>query len=98
MGRVRKKYPREFKLDAVKLLNSGEHSIADVGRRLGVSSGELIDWRKQVEAKQGDAFPGQGKRHGQANELSRLKRELAEAKEENVVLKKAMVYVARESK
>jgi len=98
MGRVRKKYPREFKLEAVKQLQSGEHSVSELGRRLSVSPQELIRWRKQVEAKQDDAFPGSGKQTGEAGELARLRRELARVTEERDILKKAAVYFARESK
>lgn len=98
MGRVKKKYPREFKLDAVKVLNSGEFTLAELSRRLGVRSVDLINWRKQVAQKQDDAFPGEGKTRGETGEVARLKRELAEAREECVILKKAMVFVARESK
>jgi transposase len=98
MGRVRKKYPREFKLEAVRQLQSGEHSLAELSRRLSVSSQELCAWRKQVEEKKDDAFPGKGKQSGEAGELARLRRELARVTEERDILKKAMVYFAKESK
>ena len=98
MGRVRKKYPREFKLEAVKQLQSGEHSVTELGRRLSVSPQELIRWRKQVEAKQDDAFPGHGRQRGEAGEIAHLRRELARVTEERDILKKAAVYFAKESK
>ena len=98
MGRVRKKYPREFKLEAVKQLQSGEHSVTELGRRLSVSPQELIRWRKQVETKQDDAFPGHGRQRGEAGEIARLRRELARVTEERDILKKAAVYFAKESK
>jgi len=98
MGRVRKKYPREFKLEAVRQLQSGEHSLSELSRRLSVSASELCDWRRQVEEKKDDAFPGHGKQRGEAGELTRLRRELERVKEERDILKKAMAYFARESK
>ncbi len=58
MGRVRKKHPREFKIEAVRKLQSGEVSLAELSRRLSVSASELCEWRKQLEEKKGDAFPG----------------------------------------
>jgi transposase len=72
--------------------------LAELSRRLSVTSQELCAWRKQVEEKQDDAFPGKGKQSGEAGELARLRRELARVTEERDILKKAMVYFAKESK
>lgn len=98
MGRKRSKYPREFKLEAVRQLESGEVSGAELARRLGVAHSNLVEWRKEVQAKQQEAFPGKGRQTGQAGELARLKRELEQVKEERDILKKAAAYFARESK
>ena len=98
MGRVRKKHPREFKLEAVRLLQSGEHSLSELSRRLSVSPQELSRWRREIESKKDDAFPGSGKQRGSAAEIARLQRELERVKEERDILKKAMAYFARESK
>jgi transposase len=98
MGRKRTKYPREFKVEAVKQLESGEHTQSELARRLGVPLRQLIRWRSELARKQDDAFPGQGKQGGAAAELARLKRELEQVKEERDILKKAMVFFAKESK
>jgi transposase len=98
MGRVRKKHPREFKIEAVRKLQSGEVSLSELSRRINVSSRDLCEWRKEVEDKGADVFPGHGKRAGQAAEIARLQRELERVKEERDILKKAMAYFARESK
>jgi len=98
MGRVRKKYPREFKLEAVRKLQSGEVSVSELARRLGISAPDLCTWRREVESKKEDVFPGHGKRAGQAAEIARLQRELERVKEERDILKKAMAFFAKESK
>jgi transposase len=98
MGRVRKKYPREFKLEAVRQLESGELSGAELARRLGVTQADLSTWRRQIGEKKEDVFPGRGRRSGQAAEIARLKRELEQVKEERDILKKAMAFFARESR
>jgi len=98
MGRVRNKHPREFKLEAVRQLQSGEHSVTELSRRLSVSASELLKWRKEVETKKDDAFPGSGKQVGEAGEIARLRRELARVTEERDILKKATVYFAKECK
>lgn len=98
MGRVRKKYPREFKMEAVKQFESGQYTQSELARRLGVTPSLLVDWRKKLARKQQDAFPGHGNQRGAAAELTRLKRELEQVKEERDILKKAMAFFARESR
>lgn len=98
MGRKRNKYPREFKIEAVKKLESGEFTQTELARRLGVTPTHLIDWKKELERKKDDAFPGHGNRRGLGADLDRLKRELEQVKEERDILKKAMAFFARESK
>jgi transposase len=85
-------------LEAVKQMESGEYTQSDLARRLGVSPTLLCDWRKEMARKQSDAFPGHGKQRGDAAEISRLKRELEQVKEEREILKKAMAFFARESR
>jgi len=97
MGRVRRKHPREFKIEAVRKLQSGEVTPSELSRRINVSPRELCEWRKEVEEKGKDVFPGRGKQGGQAAEIARLQRELERVKEERDILKKAMAYFARES-
>jgi transposase-like protein len=98
MGRVRKKYPREFKLEAVRLMQKGESNTSELARRLNVSEADLRAWRKQYEEKKEESFPGQGRSSGSAAEIARLRRELEQVKEERDILKKAMAFFARESR
>jgi transposase len=98
MGRVRKKHSREFKLEALRTLRSGQYTASELARRLGVTESHLRDWNREYEKYRDESFPGQGKRSGQAAELARLKRELEQVKEERDILKKAMAFFARESR
>jgi transposase len=98
MGRKRNKYPREFKIEAVRKLESGEFTQAELARRLRVTATHLIDWKKELAQKKEDAFPGHGNRRGLGAELDRLKRELEQVREERDILKKAMAFFAKESK
>jgi transposase-like protein len=94
----RPSYTKEFKLEAVRLLERGEKSAADLARELGVRRNQLYKWQEQIHAKgKDDAFPGHGRRAGNEAELARLKREVARLEEENALLKKAAVYFAKES-
>ena len=98
MGKKRKHFPREFKLEAVRQLQTGECTQAELARRLGVRDSDLAVWRREIEKQGSDAFPGNGKRSGAEAELAKLRRELEQVKEERDILKKAMAFFARESR
>lgn len=94
----RQSFSREFKLEAVRLLERGEKSAADLARELGIRRNQLYKWREQVHAKDPEtAFPGQGRRKEPERELAALRRENERLREENDILKKAARYFARDS-
>ncbi len=94
----RQSYTREFKLEAVRLLQLGEKPAADLARELGLPRNQLYKWQDEVNTKDVDAaFPGHGRRPAADAELATLKRENARLREENEILKKAARYFARES-
>ena len=98
MGRVRSRHTREFKIEAVRQMESGKYPLTELSRRLSVSKQVLCAWRKEYAEKKDDAFPGHGKQRGEAGEVERLRRENQELKEEREILKKAAAYFARELK
>lgn len=89
----RQKYTVEFKQEAVRQVDGGKAS-AQVARELGVSEQTLANWRKAARA--GKLLAGTPVT-AQEMELTRLRAELAKAKMENEILKKAAAYFARES-
>jgi transposase len=91
----RRRYTREFKLEAVRLVESGIPK-ARVARDLGISNTVLKLWCQQLEQDKGDAFPGQGKMKPAEAELARLKRELTKVTAERDILKKALGYFAKD--
>ena len=97
----RRVFSREFKLEAVRLLEEGKKPGADIARELGIRRNQLYKWKEQTD-KHGEAvFPGHGKRANKSSnseEIVRLKKELAKVKEENEILKKAAAFFARELK
>lgn len=94
----RKTFTKEFKLEAVRLLQKGDKPAATVARELGVRRNQLYKWQEQLSDKGEAAFPGKGRRTADKDgEIARLKKELERVKEERDLLKKAAQYFARES-
>ena len=77
------RYPEEFRIEAAKQILEHGHSVADVSRRLGVSSHSLYKWvrQQQVPAAQ------RSQQLSQSEELRRLKTELKRVTEERDILK-----------
>ncbi len=97
MGK-RVRFSKEFKLEAVRLLDLGQKSAAQLALELGVRRNQLYKWKEQLSGKGKDAaFRGPGRKiAAQESEVVRLKRELAKVTEERDILKKAVAYFARE--
>lgn len=95
----RNSYSKEFKLEAVRLLEQGDKSPTELSLELGVKRTLLYRWQSQLK-KQGDtAFRGAGRRPDtEMDEVARLRKRLAEVTEERDVLKKAAAYFARDLK
>lgn len=94
----RQTFSREFKLEAVRLLDQGEKPATQIAREIGIPRNRLYKWRDQLQAKGATAaFPGHGRRNGSEGQLAALKRENERLREENEILKKAAQYFARES-
>ncbi len=93
------RYSKEFKLEAIRMLNEKEKPIAEIARELGVKRTLLYRWRDELESKKEEAFSGQtGPKTEKRSELDRLRQENKELKEDLVILKKAAAYFARDLK
>ena len=92
----RKDFTKEFKLEAVRLLENSGLRPAAVARELGIRR-PPPKWHHELRNKAERAFPGRGPHPEMADELSRLRRENAQLKEERDILKKAMAFFAKES-
>jgi len=90
MAQKRRKYTREFKLEAVRLWQTTEKSAHEVEDDLGIARGLLYRWKSQLTAKGEDAFNGQGRMSAPDEEIRRLQRELEIVKQERDILKKAV--------
>ena len=97
-GNAIRRYDREFKLGAVKLVVEEGKSYADVASALGASGASIRQWVQAFKKDQGDAFPGSGKLTPQDEEIRRLKEELRVARMERDILKKTIAYFAERPK
>jgi transposase len=83
-------YDKEFKINAVKLHKESGRSLSQVSEELGVPSATLAGWVQPYEKNKDDAFPGKGYIKPSDVEMAQLRKELAIAREERDILKKAL--------
>lgn len=88
------RYTEEFKIAAVKQVTEEGHSIAEVAKRLGITTKSLYSWRDRYGE---NAQEYQAKQSSDA-EIRRLKAELKRVTQERDILKEAAVFFAGESK
>ncbi len=98
MGRTKryKRYSPEFKREALKRASEDGVTDALVCEELGISARQLRRWRDEFRLLGDEAFPGQGRSRDE--ELTKLKRKLAQVEQERDFLKDAAVFFAKESK
>lgn len=84
----RRKFSREFKLEAVKLVRDRGVTSAQASRDLGVHANVLRKWVRELEMDPARAFPGHGQMKPEQLEIDRLRREVAKLKAERDILKR----------
>ena len=90
---AKRKFTREFKVSAVKLVNEQGYSIPEAARSLGVDPASVRSWVSKFSAEAGLAPSGEGV---MAAELRRLRQENARLRMEREILKKAAAFFAKE--
>jgi transposase len=95
---TRRKYDREFKIEAVKLVTERGTSIAEAARNLGIHENLLRTWKKKYLEDTADSFPGKGHLKPQDEQLRCLRKKLADVEEERDILKKALAIFSKEPK
>lgn len=86
----RKVYDSEFKKGAVQLFLNSDRSAKEISEELGIREGLLYKWKKQMSEDPQHTFPGKGHQKPEEEELRKLKKELADMREERDILKKAV--------
>ena len=95
---TRKKYSREFKLDAISLVLEQGYTQVEAARSLEINANMLRRWIKEHIGDDGQAFRGNGKLTTEQAEIRRLREENRRLKMEKDILKKATVFFAKETR
>ncbi len=93
----RRKFSREFKLEAVNLVRERGVTVAQAARDLDVHENVLRKWVREFGADPKHAFPGLGQMKPEQLEIDRLRKEVVKLKAERDILKKAAAYFAKEA-
>ena len=93
MSKNRKKYDEDFKKRAVRMSYSSERPVTAVVESLGVTTNMIYRWRKKYTPDGDKTQLAQ-----QQDELSQLRRRIADLEEENYILKKASAFFAKNQK
>lgn len=100
MGNKRRKYDKEFKLEAIQAYKKGGRSLAEVERDLGIASGLLGRWVTNLnkQPRKEEAFPGNGKLPESEARIRQLERENARLREDKEILKKVLSMYSQEER
>jgi transposase len=93
--RVRRSFTEEFKAGAVRLVLDEGKSISQVGRDLDVAQSVVGNWVKQARADRSQGKTGLTTE--ERAELTRLRREVKDLRQQRDILKKAAAFFAKES-
>jgi transposase len=94
---ARRRYTEEFKIEAVRLVRESAHPVAQVARDLGIPENVLYRWRAQHRQAETHGTTRASQR-AEAEELTRVQRELARVTQERDFLKRAAAFFAKESR
>ena len=94
----RKKYPKEFKLDAISLVLEQGYTRTDAAKSLGINPNMLGRWIKEAESEDGQSFRGNGQLTPDQEKIRALQKQVKRLEMEKDILKKATVFFAAETK
>ncbi len=92
----RRKYPAEFKDEAIGLVERDGLSCVQVENDLGIGQGVVSRWIREKKNLKDDAFCGSGNVRPSEKEYKNLKNELERVKRERDILKKAVAIFSKE--
>jgi transposase len=94
----RRKYDRQFKEEAVRLILQEGRKTREVAGNLGINESLLSRWKREHEMNGAGAFPGKGHLRPQDEEMRQLRKQLSDVTMERDILKKAVAIFSRQPK
>ena len=96
MTNKRRRYTKEFKLEAIQLVLSKGGNASKIARNLGINPNLLSRWVREYKTDKEHSFPGLGNVK-ESDEIRKLQKELADTKMERDILKKALAIFSKPS-
>ena len=94
-GEEQRHFDKEFKYEAIRLMNEGKRSVREIAEDLDVHPNLLHQWRRRYHADMEHAFPWKGHMKAPEEEIRRLERENEDLREEKEILKKALAIFTK---
>lgn len=100
MTRERKKYSREFKMEAIRMYENGERCASEIERELGITNGLLGKWKQELnrQPKKEEAFPGNGRLTDTEARIRQLERENLLLRQDKDILKKVLTMYSKDGR
>ena len=97
MTQRRKRYDKQFKVSAAKVVLSGEMTVKDLSEELGIKDSTLRRWACEYEEMGDDAFPGNGSpKTNKDHEIVKPEKKVEELERENETLKNFRAFLSQD--
>ena len=97
MTQKRKRYDKQFKIAAARVVLGGEMRAVDLARELGIKDSTLRRWAQEYEEMGENAFPGNGSpKVNKDYEIVKLRKRVEELERENELLKNLRAFLSQD--
>ena len=97
MTQKRKRYDKQFKIAAARVVLGGEMRAVDLARELGIKDSTLRRWAQEYEEMGENAFPGNGSpKVNKDYEIAKLRKRIEELERENELLKNFRAFSSQD--
>ena len=93
----RKRYDKQFKVAAARVVLGGEMRVVDLAKELGTKDSTLRRWAQEYEEMGDAAFPGNGSpKVNRDYEIVKLRKKVEELERENDLLKNFRAFLSQD--
>ena len=97
MTQRRKRYDKQFKVAAARMVLSGEMRVVDLAKELGIKDSTLRRWAQEYVEMGDAAFPGNGSpKVNKDYEIVKLRKKVEELERENELLKNFRAFLSQD--